>query len=314
MRLLRRALWTLLILFLLLNALAVFHACKFTYFYEQGVTGIKKPEQMNAWDKTKVVLFGISYAKSVNKNRPRLPFETISLTTSDTAHLKGWYMPRRQAKGTVILFHGHGSSGGAVLEESYYMHGLGFNTFVVDFRAHGNSEGHVCTIGYREAADVKAAYDHVRKRGEQNITLWGVSMGAAAITRAIAEYDVKPEKAILELSYGTLADAAKGRVRTMGLPGQPIAGLLTFWGGAVRGFWAFDMKPQVYAEKMECPVLVQHAAKDPRVTLAETKELYKNIPHGRKRLVIYEHSRHESLCRSEPDLWKAEIKHFLFDY
>lgn len=314
MRLLRRALWTLLILFLLLNALAIFHACKFTYFYDQGDASIKKPEQMDKWDKTKAVLFGFNYKKSVNKSNPSVPFTTVLLLTVDSLHLKGWYMARKQAKGTVILFHGHGSSAYGVLDESNYMHSLGFNTFIVDFRAHGNSEGNVCTIGYEEGADVKAAYDYIRKRGEKNIILWGVSMGAAAITRAIAAYDVKPEKAILEMSFGTLAGAAKGRVRTMGLPVQPIAGLLTFWGGTVRGFWAFNMEPVEYAKKIECPVLVQHGAKDPRVTLAETKAIYGNIPHGRKRLVIYESAVHESLCRREPALWKAEIKNFLFTY
>ncbi|WP_315819729.1 hypothetical protein [Paraflavitalea speifideaquila] len=141
-----------------------------------------------------------------------------------------------------------------------------------------------------------------------------MSLGAATITRAIAEYGVKPEKAILELSYGTLQDAAKGRIRTMGLPEQPIAGLLTFWGGAVRGFWAFGLKPSVYAQQMDCPVLVQHAAKDPRVTLVETKAIFKSIPHNRKLLIVYETAKHESLCKREPEKWKREIKNFLFQY
>lgn len=117
-------------------------------------------------------------------------------------------MARDSARGTVLLFHGHGSSSGQVLEEAYYMHRIGFNTLLIDFRAHGNSEGHVSTIGYREARDVKAAYDYVLAKGEKHIVLWGVSLGAATIAHAIAAYGIQPEKVILELSYGSLLAAA----------------------------------------------------------------------------------------------------------
>lgn len=313
MRLLRRALRVLAVLIVLLNIMAIFHACRFTYFYDDKDTVVKKPEQMTGWDKTKVILFGLQYPKSVNDILPNIPFDTLSLMTADHLRLRGWYIPKDSAKGTVILFHGHGSSSGKILDEAYYMHSLGFNTLLMDFRAHGNSEGNVSTIGYREAADVKAAYDYIRAKGEKNIVLWGVSLGAATITRAIAVYDVKPEKVILELSYGTLSAAAKGRIRTMGLPEQPIAGLLTFWGGTVRGFWAFGLNPEEYAKKINCPVLVQHGALDARVTRAESETIFDNIPYKGKKLVVYETAKHESLCKKEPKKWKREIKSFLLN-
>jgi alpha-beta hydrolase superfamily lysophospholipase len=313
MRLLRRALRVVIALFILLNIMAIFHAYKFTYFYDDTTATVKKPEQMNGWEKTKVILFGLEYPKSVNTIRPNIRFDTLSLITADKMRLSGWYMPRDSAKGTVILFHGHGSSSGKILAEAYYMHSIGFNTLLIDFRAHGNSEGNVSTIGYREANDVKAAYDHVRAKGEKNIVLWGVSLGAATIAHAIAEYEVKPEKVILELSYGSLSAAAKGRIRTMGLPEQPIAGLLTFWGGTVRGFWAFGLSPEKFAKKISCPVLVQHGAKDARVTKAETEAIFRNIPHNNKKLVVYETAKHESLCAREPEKWKREIRAFLIN-
>jgi pimeloyl-ACP methyl ester carboxylesterase len=311
MRLLRRALRVLIVLFLLLNIMAAFHALKFTYFYDDKTAVVKKPELMSRWEKTKVILFGLQYPKSINTARPKLLFDTLSLITADELRLSGWYIPRDSAKGTVILFHGHGSSSGRILEEAYYMHEIGYNTMLVDFRAHGNSEGNVSTIGYREANDVKVAYDYIRAKGEKNIVLWGVSLGAATIAHAVADYGVKPEKVIMELSYGSLSAAAKGRIRTMGLPEQPIAGLLTFWGGTVRGFWAFGLKPEDYVKQMTCPVLVQHGAKDARVTRAESEAIFSNIPHPNKKLVVYETAKHESLCNREPEKWKREIKAFL---
>lgn len=120
MRLLRRTLRVVIALFIQLNIMAVFHAFKFTYFYDDATTTVKKPEQMNGWEKTKVILFGLQYPKSVNTTRPNIPFDTLSLTTADKMRLSGWYIPRDSAKGTVILFHGHGSSSGKILAEAIF--------------------------------------------------------------------------------------------------------------------------------------------------------------------------------------------------
>lgn len=68
---------------------------------------------------------------------------------------------------------------------------------------------------------------------------------------------MQPSKIILEMPFGSLNNAVKGRVRTMGLPEQPISTLLCFWGGAEQGFWAFNHNPYEYAQKITCPTLLQ---------------------------------------------------------
>ena len=73
------------------------------------------------------------------------------------------------------MFHGHGSSKSKLLDEAAFMKKSGYNVFLIDLRAHGGSDGNTCTIGYREAEDVKLAYDFVRSQGEKNIVLWGIS-------------------------------------------------------------------------------------------------------------------------------------------
>lgn len=311
MRFLRVTLRVIVVLFILLNIMTAMHAYQFTLFHDDPTADVRKPEQMSTWDKAKVMLTGIRYPKSVNTIQPNLPFDTVSLTTSDEMKLAAWHIPHDSARGTVILFHGHASCKSKVLEEAYYMHSLGFNIFLVDFRAHGDSEGHVSTIGYREARDVKAAFDYITAKGEKHIVLWGVSLGAATIAHAIADYEVKPEKAIMELSFGNACNAVKGRARSMGIPEQPAAAMLTFWGSVIRDCWLFDLNPEEYAKKITCPVLVQHAAKDGRVTLAESTAIFNNIPATNKKLVVYETAKHESLCNREPAKWKREIKEFL---
>jgi uncharacterized protein len=295
-------------LFILVNIVVLFHAYKFTHFYEAGTLPVQ--QNNSTWGKVKPMLFGINAQKQVN-TKPDTACQTVLLATKDSLHLEAWYTTVTNAKGTVCMFHGHSGKKSGNNAEAAAFRAMGYNTFQLDLRAHGSSEGNTCTIGYDEGEDVKLAYDYIKNKGEKSITLWGISMGAATITRAIEMYDsLQPQKIILEMPFGSLHDAVEGRIKMMGLPPQPLAGMLTFWGGTMRGFWAFNFKPQEYVKKIKCPVLLQWGALDPRVTKKETEILYKNITTIKK-WVVYESSAHESLCIKENDKWMSEVNMFL---
>ncbi|HET9055439.1 MAG TPA: alpha/beta fold hydrolase [Chitinophagaceae bacterium] len=310
-KILRFSLRVLLIIFVLFNFIAAFHAYKFTHFYNDGEVTIKAAGNITGWDKAKAILFGINYVKSKNLETPQKEYETVYFNTADNIKLEGWYIKTDSAKGTVILFHGHGSSKSKLLDEANYFNSIGYNTLLMDFRAHGGSGGNTCTIGADEAEDVKLAYDFIQSKGEKNIVLWGISLGAATITHAVSKYKLTPRKVILEMPFASLLEAVKGRVRIMGLPTQPIASFLTFWGGVERGFWAFNLKPCEYAKAIQCPVLLQWGAKDVRVTRQEIECIYKNLGTSNKKLIVYETAKHESLCDKEPQKWRSEVKLFL---
>jgi alpha-beta hydrolase superfamily lysophospholipase len=310
MKIFRRILRVLLIGFILLNAVSAFQAYKLTRFYDSAPAKIPT-DQQTFWYKTKAILFGVSIPKSKNTIFPDSSYQTIYLKTYDGLKLEAWYIKNRFSKGTVILFHGHGGSKSGVVEEANYFASLEYNVLMVDFRAHGGSEGNVCTIGYYESADVKAAYDYISSKGEKNIYLWGISLGAATIIKAIHDYNIQPKKVILEMPFGSLFQAVKGRVRIMGLPQEPVSSLLTFWGGIEHGFFAFNYKPCEYAKKISCPVLLQWGAKDPRVTKNEIDCIYNNLSVADKKLVVYQNAKHESLCENSPNEWEKEISEFM---
>jgi uncharacterized protein len=297
------------VLFVLLNVVVMFHAYKFTHFYEAGAITIKQQKDKTTWDITKEMLFGINSVKQKNI-APDSTYKAVYLTTKDGLRLEGWYDTVANAKGSIAMFHGHGSKKSAILEEAISFQKMGYNTFLLDFRAHGNSEGNTCTIGVNEGEDVKLVYDYLQKNGEKNIILWGISLGAATITQAVNDFDITPNKMILEMPFGSLSEAVTGRVKMMGLPAQPISGLLTFWGGVEHGFWAYNMKPSEYAKKIKCPVLIQKGKLDPRVTDSETEAIFKNVSTNKK-LVYYENSGHQSLCNNEHEKWNTEVNAFL---
>lgn len=308
-RTIRFLLKTLLTIFVIVNVITAFHAYKFTHFYDADKVKVKRNEDKTGWDKTKDILFGVKAVKQKNRATDSA-WQTVQLTTVNGLKLEGWYIPKDSAKGTVILFHGHAGTRSGVVHEALRFHDMGYNTLLMDFRAHGNSQGNTCTIGFLEAEDVKLAYDHIRGKGEKHIVLWGISMGAAAVTKAMHDYDLGADKVILEMPFGSIVQAAEGRLAIMKLPREPLASLVTFWGSVEQGFWAFDMKPSRYARSIHCPTLVQWGRNDPRVSWEETAAIYNNIP-AQKKLVIYENSGHESLCDKETDKWTKEVSNFL---
>ncbi len=312
MKLLRNLLRVVLLLFIVLNLMAVFHAYKFTHFYDAtNEPVIQRPEQMGFWQKTKSLFFGINYYKSVNKAFPTGAYQTINFKTKDGLKIESWDWPIDSSQGYVVMFHGHGSSKSRILGEAAAMRKMGYSILLVDFRAHGGSEGNTCTIGHDESEEVKLAYDYARAHTKGKVVLWGISLGAATITRAVAHEGVEPDQVILEMPFGSLSEAVKGRVRIMGIPEQPVATLLCFWGGVERGFWAFSHNPYEYAAAIKCPVLVQWGEKDPRVTRAEIDAIYGAIKGNNKKLVVYKDAGHESLYEKQTDLWLKEIKSFL---
>lgn len=299
------------ILFVLLNIVTAFHAYKFTHFYNPDEVTVKSPGEKSGWDKTGEIFFGIKAFKQKNTVRPDSTFKTVYLKTKNGLKLEAWYIPSDSSIGTVCLFHGHGGTKSGVYSESVEFRKLHYNTLLLDFRAHGNSEGNVCTIGYDESEDVKLAYDYIHNKAEKNIVLWGISMGGAAVTKAVNDYQLEPKKIILEMPFGSIIKAGEGRIKMMHLPAEPLAALVTFWGGIEHGFWAFNMKPTNYVKKIRCPVLLQWGANDPRVSRGEIDDIYNNISTSKK-LVVYDNCSHESLCKKENEKWKYEVRNFLF--
>lgn len=311
---LRWIFWVLLVQFILINISAAMYAHKFTHFYADAATAGYNPEE-NILTKTWRLFAGQRQPKSVVEEYPAFSFDTVVLQTQKELSIDAWYgKTDSAAKGTVILFHGLTTNKGKTLLEASEFRYLGYNVLLVDFRAHGNSDGYTTTIGYRETEEVKLAYDHVVKGGEKNIFLWGGSMGAVTIAKAIADYELKPSGVILEMPFASLQSHIRSRARATGFggfPEKPFGFLVTAWIGLERGINGFKFRTSRYAKKITCPVLYQWGALDHSVLKWETDQVFNAIPAVNKKLVIYAQADHESFLQKEPLKWRTEVKEFL---
>lgn len=300
-----------LIVFIAVNAMCAWQAFIFTHFSQQKAS----KQETNFITQKFNKIFGKEHPRQLVIDSLSIPHQSLVIQ-SDTLKLAAWYAKHSAdtaAKGTVIMFHGYGSSRSEIIPEATFFYTMHYNVLMIDFRAHGSSEGNVCSMGYYESDDVKSAYNYIKNTGEKNIILWGGSMGAASITKAMHDDDsLKPSKVILEKCFGVITDAAVAMAHNSAHePKQPFGTMLTFWGSVEQDIYMFDMKPQEYVKKITCPALVQWGDKDENVSKNETDNIYNNLGSAQKKLVIYPNCGHENLLLKSPLLWKKSVSNFL---
>lgn len=305
-------LWILLAQLILINISAALYAYKLTHLYTPTNETWTKPASKNIFAKTWRLFTGPKFYKQTLTGSPGFPFSTVILKTGNDISIEAWYSKTDSiSKGTVILFHGLMGNKGLVLDEASAFRTFGYNIMMVDVRDHGNSGGNVTTIGYKESEEVKLAYDHIMQTGEKNVYLWGASLGAVEIIKAVSDYQLHPSGIIIEMPFLSLQSHLKGRARILGFPEQPFGFLTSFWIGIEQGFNGLGFKTTKYAKNVNCPVLMQYGEKDDLVLRNETDAIYNAIASTNKRLVTYDEAAHESFLKRDPATWKRELTEFL---
>jgi dipeptidyl aminopeptidase/acylaminoacyl peptidase len=303
--------WIALIGFVLMNVAAYQQAWRMTHYTARG-TRTNSPEHLSPLQKAGLVFTGVNLPRPVNEKTPDLPYETVILKTRDHVKLEAWQIPRSNSLGTVILFHGYGSCKAYLLPEATAFHQLGYDVLLVDFRGSGGSDGNLTTLGYQESTDVLCAYQYVQtQRPNRPILLYGQSMGAAAILRAIAQEKVDPQAVVIEAVFNNLLDTVKNRFDSMGWPSFPFAHLLAFWGSVQAGAYSFSLSPTIYAAHVRCPALFLHGGKDPRARPEQARKVFAALPVSFKKFVLFSDAFHESCYGKEPVLWERELEDFL---
>lgn len=146
-----------------------------------------------------------------------LKYEQVAFASADGTRLGGWFIPAagygdpRNAKGTVIHFHGNAQNMSAHLESVRWLPYRGFNLFVFDYRGYGASQGRPEPKGVFE--DANAALDYVRSRADvdgQRLLVLGQSLGGANAIAVVGSGNRAGVKAIaIEatfFSYSRIAD------------------------------------------------------------------------------------------------------------
>lgn len=154
--------------------------------------------------------------------------ESVRFRATDGLTLAGWKIPSKPAEPWIIICHGFGSHRAANLELATHLHALGFNLFLFDFRAHGESAGVSSSLGLHEQCDLEGALAYLGRQPEIPDKPYGVlgrSMGASVAVLVAA----RDERISAVVADGLVVDLPAGIARQLWLvhrlPREPF---LTF--------------------------------------------------------------------------------------
>lgn len=287
-----------LVAFIGINALTYIGVYTMTHFSSPGEFSLGLPRPTNSKIPTDI---GLAYV-------------THRIPINQTEWLETWLIPAQtsSSKGTVLLFPGNGGSKGKqLLTPAQVFNDLNYDTLLVDFRGVGGSSGNTTTLGFREAKDVALVVNYAKTlKLKQPIVLYGVSMGSAAILKAIAQEKIEADAIILELPFTRLLNAVKSRLQARNIPSFPTAELLVFWGSLQQGFNGFAHNPVTYAKRVNCPTLVFQGKQDRWIELKEIDELLQNL-RGSKQLVLFPSAGHDLLVTVDKKHWQQSAEQFL---
>ncbi|MBQ2468237.1 MAG: alpha/beta hydrolase [Clostridia bacterium] len=115
--------------------------------------------------------------------------EEVEIKSSDGLTLAADYVDRGSDR-TAIFLHGYHSDAGVNFPiQGKMFWEEGFNLILVDQRAHARSGGNRSTLGVLEGGDAVKWCEYAVSRGADKIVLYGLSMGASALTLAADRFD-----------------------------------------------------------------------------------------------------------------------------
>ena len=185
-------------------------------------------------------------------------FETVEFTSADGTRLEGWLVPVLDAKaiierkervlrhkpGAVILVHDYTGSRQQMLPLVQPLHDAGHIVFAISLRGTGGIASAGTTFGLKEAGDVQAAIDVVRRMPSvdpKRIAVIGVGTGANACLVA-AEQDAQIAALVLDRPIANVNDVVVQNIS----PPQP-------WLESLRPLckWTFELSNGVNIEDLD---------------------------------------------------------------
>jgi len=217
----------------------------------------------------------------------------------------------------VVILHGQNGS-----VEDIYDIGLryateGYNVFMPDLRAHGESEGSYYGMGWLDRLDVINWIDVILKDNPSaNIIIHGVDLGADTALMLSGEPIKESIKCIVaEGAYTSAWDAVKTeyKARHQDWPTFPMMHMLNpvakVWGG--YSLTEADAVEQV--AKTDVPILLIRGQNDTYVTEDMTKELDQAIASEHEVLTITTGT-HDDCRFAEPDNYYNKVFEFITRY
>jgi uncharacterized protein len=217
--------------------------------------------------------------------------------------LKGWRCHASDhPRGTIIYLHGVADNRGSASNIIRRYTAKGFDVIAYDSRAHGDSEGSVCTYGYFEKDDLREVVGGVE---HGPIVLIGNSLGAAVAIQAAAG-DQRITAVVAAETFSDLRTVAQERapwVLTYGMIAR------AFRLAETSGRFEVDaVSPERAARDVRARVLLIHGSDDRETPASHSRRVMSALA-GPKRLILVDGAGHNESLRQEK-IW-ADIDRWI---
>jgi pimeloyl-ACP methyl ester carboxylesterase len=250
-----------------------------------------------AWPLPDVAAGGLLSRSRRPLTRPR-PQPCVDATfVGDDVRLAGWRCaPSSPRRGAIVYLHGiaDNRSGAEAVVQRFGQQG--FEVIAYDGRAHGASDGVLCTYGIRERHDLRRVIATI---ADGPIVLIGASLGAAVALQTAA-IEPRVSGVVAAEAFSDLRSVATERGRRLWLPPWTIRRALTI---AERrtGFAIDEASPLAAAARVRVPVLLLHGADDRETSPSHSTRLAAALP-GPHELVLIPGVGHSQTLNA-PGVW-----------
>ncbi len=231
-----------------------------------------------------IVNMHVDFEKAWTAEEFGLESKHFFVETKDGYNISAWEVAAEDPKAVIICLSGiHNPSVTAYFGHSRLLQEHNYTTILMDMRAHGESDGNVICLGYKEYLDVKAIVDYIKADvayKDVPVVVFGLSMGGATAINAIGKI---PEiDGLISLSaysswedvfYEQMAMQAPVFIAKMA---KPFVTLYTFLKYRVN---VWSIKPYRQIENLgDRPALLMHAKDDSQVPFANLERLISHAP------------------------------------
>jgi fermentation-respiration switch protein FrsA (DUF1100 family) len=238
-----------------------------------------------------------------------LDYQEVIFSASEGLALRGWYLPSQNGAAVIV---GHGIGGHRSLEPAEVLARHGYGVLTFDWRAHGESDGDLCTFGYHEVRDVEGALDWLQQQpgvDPGRIGMLGESMGAVTAIRAAARAD-GIQAVVADSAYPDLGEAIRTIWRGTGLPAFPFVPLQIALGEWRTGLDLEAMQPlDDVAAISPRPILILAGGQDP-ITGPDAGQRYYAAAGEPKELWFEPELGHSAFWQALPEEYERRVVDF----
>ena len=219
-----------------------------------------------------------------------IPFEAVTLETTDGERLRAWRMtpPAPQAtRARIVYFHGNG---GNLSNWSPILAGIvrrGYAVFAIDYRGYGLSTGRPTERGLYRDVDAAVAAAWPDAGAGPPLVYWGRSLGGSMA--AYAATVKKPDGVIVEAGFASARAAVRG---------SPVLAVLSLLA-------SYRFPAGEFLARAGTPVLMLHGDRDSVIPYALGRELFEQSPQPKTFVTIAGGDHNDAAAPDSAAYWAA---------